>query len=124
MLKNSARASMTSSRHPLKLLFVCSQNRLRSPTAEKLFEGSPRYRARSAGTSSEARIAVTEGHIGWADMIFCMDKRHLAQLRAKFPGAMEGKRVVCLGIPDEFAYMDPDLIDLLRDTLAPYVEVP
>lgn len=110
--------------HPLKLLFVCSRNRRRSPTAAKLFEGSPRYRARSAGTSSEARIAVTEGHIGWADMIFCMDKRHLAQLRAKFPGAMEGKRVVCLGIPDEFAYMDPDLIDLLRDTLAPYVEVP
>lgn len=110
--------------HPLKLLFVCSRNRRRSPTAEKVFEGSPRYRARSAGTSPEARIAVTEGHIGWADVIFCMEKRHLAQLRAKFPEAMEGKQLVCLGIPDDFGYLDPDLIDLLRDTLSQYIEVP
>ena len=115
---------MNPSPRPLKLLFVCSRNRLRSPTAEKLFEGSPRYRARSVGTSPEARIAVTEGHIGWADIIFCMEKRHVAQLRAKFPEALQGKRVVCLGIPDEFGYMDPDLIELLRDTLAPHVEVP
>ena len=114
---------MPSPAHPTKLLFVCSQNRLRSPTAERLFGGSARYHARSAGTSPGARVVVTEGHIGWADIIFCMEKRHLAQLRQKFPEAMSGKRAICLGIPDEFEYMDPDLIDLLRDMLAPHVDV-
>ena len=54
----------------------------------------------------------------------CMEKRDLSQLREKFPEALEGKRIVCLGIPDEYGYMDPDLIDLLRDALAPHVEVP
>ena len=75
---------MPSPAYPTKLLFVCSQNRLRSPTAEKLFEGSARYCARSAGTSLGARVVVTEGHIGWADIIFCMEKRHLAQSSGMF----------------------------------------
>src|SRR5687767_13411069 len=48
-----------------KLLFVCSQNKLRSLTAEKLFEGFPAYQVRSVGTQPDARIAITEGHIGW-----------------------------------------------------------
>lgn len=89
-----------------------------------MFGGWARYRARSAGTSPGARVVVTEGHIGWADIIFCMEKRHLAQFRQKFPEAMSGRRAICLGIPDEFEYMDPDLIDLLRDMLAPHVDVP
>lgn len=109
---------------PLKLLFICSQNRLRSPTAERLFEGSPRYRARSAGTSPSARVPVTAGHIGWADIIFCMEKDHLAMLHRKFPQAMSGKRAICLGVPDEFGYMDPSLVDLLRDSLAPHLVAP
>ena len=48
--------------HPRKLLFVCSRNRLRSLTAEKLFEGFPLYQVQSVGTLPEALIVVTEGH--------------------------------------------------------------
>ena len=107
-----------------KLLFVCSQNKWRSLTAEKLFEGSRRYQVRSAGTQPDARIVVTEGHLGWADMIFCMEKSHLNRLRRKFPDALRDKRVICLHIPDEFEFMDPILIDELRGKLAPYVNVP
>lgn len=107
-----------------KLLFVCSQNRLRSLTAEKMFEGFPPYQVRSVGTQPDARIVITEGHIGWADIIFVMEKSHLNRIRRKFPEALKGKRVVCLHIPDEYSFMDPDLLDELRAKLAPYVLLP
>ena len=107
-----------------KLLFVCSRNRLRSLTAEKFFEGSPLYQVRSVGTQPEARIVVTEGHLGWADTIFCMEKSHLSRLRLKFPEAMQEKRVICLHIPDEYEFMAPDLLEEFRAKLAPYLTLP
>ena len=107
-----------------KLLFVCSRNRLRSLTAEKLFDGVPLYQVRSAGTQPGARIVVTEGHIGWADLIFCMEKSHLSRLRQKFPEAIAGKEVICLHIPDEYEFMQPDLIDELRAKLSPHLTLP
>lgn len=110
--------------HPVKLLFVCSQNKLRSLTAEKLFAGSSQYQARSVGTQPTARIVVTAGHLGWADLIFCMEKSHLKRLRRKFPEALHGKRVICLHLPDEYDFMQPELIDELQARLSPYVTVP
>ena len=107
-----------------KVLFVCSRNKKRSLTAERLFDGSSAYHARSAGTQPGARIVVTEGHIGWADVIFCMEKSHANRLRLKFPEAMHGKRVVCLHIPDDYEFMQPDLLDELRARLAPHILVP
>jgi len=107
-----------------KLLFVCSRNRFRSLTAEKLFEGFPPYQARSAGTQPDARIVVTAGHIGWADIIFCMEKSHLDRLRRKFPEEMQGKRAICLHIPDDYTFMNRDLLDELRAKLAPYITLP
>jgi predicted protein tyrosine phosphatase len=68
-----------------KLLFVCSRNRWRSPTAEALFKHHPRYEARSAGTENGARIKVTDCHLGWTDLIFCMERKHADRLREKFP---------------------------------------
>lgn len=110
--------------HPVKLLFVCSRNKLRSLTAEKLFAGSVQYQARSVGTQPTARIVVTAGHLGWADLIFCMEKSHLNRLRRKFPEALNGKRVICLHLPDEYDFMQPELIDELHARLSPYVTLP
>ena len=107
---------------PVKLLFVCSRNRRRSLTAEKILEGLPGYEVRSAGTQPEARIVVTEGHIGWADMIFVMEKSHLTRLRLKFPEALAGKRVVALHIRDDYEFMHPDLLDELHAKLAPFID--
>jgi predicted protein tyrosine phosphatase len=109
---------------PRKLLFVCSRNRLRSLTAEKLFEGFPAYQVRSAGTQPDARIVITAGHIGWADVIFCMEKSHLSRIRRKFPEALAEKTTVCLGIPDDYGFMEPALLDELRGKLGPYVALP
>ena len=109
---------------PLKLLFICSRNRIRSLTAEKLLEGLPGYEVRSAGTQPDARIVVTEGRLGWADLIFCMEKSHLRRLRLKYPDALAGKQVVTLHIPDDYEFMQPDLVDELRVKLSPYLEIP
>jgi predicted protein tyrosine phosphatase len=106
----------------MKILFVCSQNRLRSLTAESIFDGVGGHQVRSAGTEESARVRVTAGHIGWADLIFVMEKRHLDRLHAKFREALAGKRVVCLYIPDDYEYMDEELIDRLRGGVAPHVD--
>ena len=106
----------------MKVLFVCSRNRLRSLTAETIFDGAGGHQVRSAGTAEGARIRVTAGHVGWADLIFVMEKRHLGRLREKFPEELAGKPVVCLYIPDDYDYMDEELIDRLRGAVAPHVD--
>lgn len=110
--------------HPKKLLFVCSRNRLRSFTAEQIFSGIPGYQVRSAGTQPEARIVVTAGHIGWADIIFLMEKSHLNRLRLKYREALDGKRTVTLHIPDEYEAMQPELIDELWAKVSPHIALP
>jgi predicted protein tyrosine phosphatase len=106
-----------------KLLFVCSRNKIRSLTAEKLMEGVPSYEARSAGTQPSTRIAVTSGLIRWADLIFCMEKSHLQKIRDRFREELEGKRVIILHIPDEYAFMGEGLLDELRVKLAEHLPI-
>lgn len=107
-----------------KLLFICSRNRRRSLTAEKMFAGFPGYQVRSAGTQPDSRIVVTEGHIGWADVIFVMEKSHINRMRLRFPEALQDKRVVTLYIEDDYEFMQPELLEELRCKLEPYIELP
>ncbi|MET4105116.1 protein tyrosine phosphatase [Hymenobacter sp. UYP22] len=102
---------------PTQLLFICSQNRWRSLTAERLFDHHPKYEARSAGTEPGARVRVTAGHLGWADTIIVMERKHADYLRQKFPDSLAGKRLLTLRIPDKFQFMDHILQDLLRERL-------
>jgi predicted protein tyrosine phosphatase len=102
-----------------KLLFVCSRNRWRSRAAEALFAGHPCYDVRSAGTEAGARIKVTACHLGWADRVFCMERKHVERLRERFPEEMAGKAVVLLRIPDDYpSAEDPALRARLREALA------
>lgn len=105
----------------MNLLFLCSQNKRRSLTAERLFDGYNGHSARSAGTESNARIKVTAGLIGWADVIFCMEKKHLRRIREKFAEELGGKRTVCLNIPDDFEFMDEELQGLLLSEVGEYL---
>ncbi len=106
-----------------KLLFVCSRNQWRSPTAEALFRDHPRYETRSAGTENGARIKVTAGHLGWADLVFCMERKHADRLHERFPDALAGKRIIVLRIPDDYEFMDEALVTLLRETLSAHLEL-
>ena len=96
-----------------KILFVCSRNRRRSLTAETIFKDSIEWDVRSAGTEEAARIKVTAGHLGWADVIVVMEKRHKERLRQKYPEAMAEKPCVCLFITDDYEFMDSELVPIL-----------
>ena len=102
----------------LKVLFICSRNRWRSLTAEKIFDGVNGIQARSAGTEPSARIRVTAGHLSWADLIFVMEKKHSRRLQEKFPEAIANKNIICLHIPDDYEFMQPELVDLLEASVA------
>ena len=108
---------------PKKLLFICSRNRWRSPTAEKLFDGVDGVQARSAGTEPGSRIRVTAGHLGWAEIVFVMEKKHLRRLREKFTDELANKRVICLHIPDDYQFMQPELVELLQTAVTPHLAV-
>lgn len=106
----------------MKVLFVCSRNRQRSLTAEKVFDGGNGHEVRSVGTEPGARIRISSGHIGWADLIFVMEKKHLRRLEAKYGDELAGRRVVTLHVPDDYDYMDDALVERLTAVVAPYVD--
>jgi predicted protein tyrosine phosphatase len=105
----------------MRLLFICSQNKWRSLTAERLFDEHPHHEARSAGTEPGARVRVTAGHLGWAETIFVMERRHADRLREKFGNELRGKPLVVLRIPDKYPFGDARLIALLREKLAAHL---
>ncbi len=97
-----------------RVLFVCSQNRLRSPTAEHVFAHRSDMEVASAGLNHDADQVVTPELVVWADVIFVMERAHLNKLRKKFRRHLDGQRVICLGIPDDYEYMDPALVAMFE----------
>lgn len=97
-----------------RLLFICSQNRLRSPTAEQVFSQWPGVEAMSAGLNNDAITPLSTDLIEWADVILVMEQSHKHKLTKKFRAYLAGKSIVVLGIPDEYAYMQPELVALLK----------
>ena len=100
-----------------RLLFICSRNQWRSPTAEAIWRKDPRVEVRSAGTSPRARRRVSAADLRWADLILVMEDKHEDRLRADFGALLEHKVVHVLDIPDEFQYMDPVLVEELRSAV-------
>ena len=99
---------------PLKLLFICAKNRLRSPTAEQLFADWPGVETASAGVNHDADTPVCPELLGWADLVLVMQRVHRSKLTSKFKAHLANKRVLCLDIPDDYEFMDPALIALLN----------
>lgn len=106
-----------------KLLFVCSRNKQRSLTAETILRDNPIIDVKSAGTETGARVKVTAGLLNWADLIFVMERRHLDRLKQKFADVLADKLIITLSIPDDYAYMDEELIDILTNRLAEYIDL-
>ncbi|WP_298936862.1 hypothetical protein [uncultured Ruegeria sp.] len=99
----------------MKVLFVCTANKLRSPTAESVFSGWDGVDAVSAGTSPDAPIPLTKELVAWADVIFVMETHHRDRVRRKFKQRPADSRIITLHIPDEYERDDPELIALLND---------
>lgn len=107
-----------------KILFICSRNRRRSLTAETIFESSVAWDVRSAGTEEAARIKVTAGHVGWADVIVVMEKRHKERMQQKFPEELAAKPCLCFFISDDYEFMDQSLVELLRTKMREHFPPP
>ncbi|WP_313524765.1 low molecular weight protein tyrosine phosphatase family protein [Shinella sp.] len=101
------------------VLFICSQNKLRSPTAEQVFANWPGIETSSAGTNNDADNPLSAEEIEWADIIFVMERTHRNKVQRKYWAALKGKRLICLHIPDDYAFMDPALIELLKRKVPP-----
>lgn len=107
---------------PVRVLFVCSKNRLRSPTGEAVFARVEGVETRSAGTARDAVRPISMDDIRWADMIVCMEEKHARRLKADFRQAVAFKPVHVLAIPDDYKFMQPDLIELLMARVTPLLE--
>lgn len=102
-------------RHVVNVLFICGRNRLRSPTAEQVFAGWPGVETASAGLNPEAESPVTAEVLEWAEIIFVMEPAQRSKLSSRFQPYLRDKRVICLGIPDRYDFMEPELIRILQE---------
>ncbi len=100
------------------VLFLCSRNRLRSPTAEHVFSNDGRIEVASAGLDHDADTACSPELLEWADIVFVMEKDHRAKLSRRFKPYLKHAKVICLDIPDKFAFMQPELVELLKARVA------
>ncbi|WP_192981080.1 low molecular weight protein tyrosine phosphatase family protein [Pseudomonas sp. EggHat1] len=98
----------------IRALFICSRNRLRSPTAERVFAQWPGVETDSAGLAPDAEVRVSAEQLDWATLIFVMEKNQRSKLTRQYRQVLAGKRVICLDIPDDYAYMQPELVSLLQ----------
>ena len=105
----------------MHLLFVCSRNQWRSPTAEAIYKNHQQHQAKSAGTEPSARIKINEKLLLWADIIFVMEKKHKQRIQQKFPDIVDEKKIIVLDIPDDYLFMDQELIDLITLAVSPYL---
>jgi predicted protein tyrosine phosphatase len=98
----------------LKVLFVCGRNKRRSPTAEKIFHADPRMTVRAAGTGETSKRRLTEADLRWADVVFVMQRKYAKQINVRFGRLDIDTPVRSLEITDDYTYMDPELVSLLR----------
>ena len=105
----------------VRVLFVCSQNRLRSPTAEQVFASWPGVEVASAGVHESADVPLDPELIQWADIVFFMEKAHRTKALRRFPNQLGGKHQIVLNIPDNYQFMEPGLIELLESKMCPYL---
>lgn len=107
-----------------KLLFICSGNYDRSPTAEMLFRDSDKYEVKSAGILPDAVKHITQKMIDWADIIFVMSEKedkHYTYLRDRFN--LNNKKIHDLDIPNIYTRGDRDLIRLFKTKLSKYLDL-
>lgn len=105
----------------IRALFVCNRNRLRSPTAEQVFASHPDVETDSAGLAPDVEVRLSVEQVQWATLIFVMEKAQRSKLTRQYRRELAGKRVICLDIPDDYAYMQPELIRLLESKVGTFL---
>lgn len=99
----------------IPILFVCARNQWRGPTAERIFRDDARFSVRARGLSPQSPRQISLADVAWADRIFVMEAKHRARLVERFRDDLHAKPVDVLDIPDDYRFMDPELVELLRE---------
>lgn len=115
---------MSSASAKKRVLFVCTQNRVRSLTAEHLYRPRPDLEVRSAGIAENAGVPLTRELFEWADHVFVFSKQQQKVIKERYRDAFNSKPVVCLRLPDRFEYKSPKLVMALREKVGPYLGTP
>lgn len=108
----------------LSVLFVCGKNRRRSPTAEQVFADYPGVVTASAGVDRDADQPLTNEMVRAADLIVVMEEAYRRKLLRTWRTALNGQRVVCVNIPDEFEPMHVELVERLKRAVTPLLAQP
>lgn len=105
----------------MNILFVCSKNKWRSRTAETIFRDHPQHEVKSAGTDAGARVRLTAQHLAWAELICVMEDKHRQLIQQRFSRSFDDK-IIVLDIPDDYQYMDEELITILKASVSSYLD--
>lgn len=76
----------------------------------------------SAGLAPHADEPCTDELVEWADLIFVMERAHRTRLQKRFRKSLRSARVVCLEIPDDYGFMQPELVALLERKIGPFLK--
>lgn len=106
----------------MNVLFVCSKNKWRSRTAETIFKNEKTFKVKSAGTQKSARIRVSQNLITWAELIFVMENKHKKRIVELYRDALIEREIIVLDIPDDYQYMDKELIEILKESVPYYLK--
>ncbi len=115
---------MSESEQKMRVLFVCTQNKVRSLTAEHLYHVRPDLEVKSCGTANFAKNQFTRELLEWAEVVFVFDDSQLDFIEQTFGKEALGKPIVCLGLPDVFTYKSDPLVVKLVAKLDPYLGRP
>ena len=64
-----------------------------------------------------ARHPVSAADLSWAQVIFVMEEKHKSRLVAEYRRFLENKPIHVLDIPDDYKYMDAELVALLQESV-------
>ncbi|MFT6390153.1 MAG: putative protein tyrosine phosphatase [Cellvibrionaceae bacterium] len=99
----------------MKVLFLCSKNKLRSPTAETILSNVEDWRVYSTGIRNDADVHVSLEDTEWAGHIFVIEKSYKKKHSNKFGPALNKQAVISLDIPDNYEQIDKELIKRLKE---------
>lgn len=106
----------------INVLFVCSKNRWRSPSAEAIYRDDGRVLVRSRGTARSAVQRVHAADLHWADLVLVMEGKHRSRLRADHPGETRFLPIHVLDILDDYQFMEDELVESIRSAAEPIIE--
>lgn len=104
-----------------RALFICSRNRLWQPDGRSGVRRVARHRHRLRGLAPDADVRLSAEQLDWADIVFVMERAHKARLSAQFGAHLKHRKIVCLDIPDRYAFMQPELVALLERKAGPFL---